>query len=282
MKGVSLTPLDLTRVSPPPGGGEKTFRARTARRIEGLRAEGGFSDDVQSYVTRILENAMNAGALHAIVQTLRLNSQYTYVLNENTPSDEDTFIIRHIHTMVPLDGVRARVRLASAPYELVQWLRSKELDVAICTRPLTANPGSARVPIADWLQIVAIFVPSSGSIFSTRLSSEPGVAQWMARLNCAANAGKAYFVNAILYVGADFGRATAASDSALAVAAPLQHPTMLPLQEPAVPKWALSERYAPMCAWVASLSFSWTLSAPSVASTWALFLVFLDPPNTYQ
>lgn len=280
MKGV--TPLDLSHVSP--ASGDKTFRARTARRIEGLRADKGFSDDVQSYVTRILENAMNAGALHAIVQTIRIDSQYTYVLNENTPSSEDTFIIRHIHTLLPLDAVQARVRLAAAPYELVQWLRSKELDVAICTRPLSSNPGSARVAIADWLQIVAIFVPgpSGGSLFSSRFSGDKAIPQWMTRLNCAIGAGKAYFVNAILQVGADFGRATSDSPSALTVVAPLHHPTMLPLQDPAAPKWTLSERYSTMCAWVTSLSFSWTLSAPSVSSKWALFLIFLDPPSTYQ
>lgn len=286
MKG-AISPLDLTRVGTP-SPRDATFRLRTARRTEGLRADNAFSAEVQMDVARTVQNAMNAGAPYAIVQTIRIDRQYTYVLNSATTSDDDVFAIRNLYSMLPLDAAHARVRLAAAPFELVQWLRSQELDVAICGVPLAkTHTDSARVAIEDWLQIVALFVPgsSSSSIFNARFVADKAldasaIPQWNRRLLRALDAGMPFFVNSVLNIGVDFGRATTAN-SLLAVSTPVRHPTMTPLDDPN-PGWALSERYTVMCTWVSTVNFQWTLSAPSASSKWALFLVLLPPRSTYQ
>lgn len=274
--------LDLTKLATPRGGAE-TFRLKSARKLEGLRSENGFTADVQNDVSKIIQNALVCGSTHASIQTLRIDRQYSYSFQ---PS-EDSFVIHDLYSLVPIENVTARITLASAARDLVNWVREHELDVIVCSRRMDDNPVVSRVPIADWVQLVVLFIPfkpvankhTIGSIFNAQFTDKQlDIAAWNERLLRAQACGSALFINSILYVGADFGIGIGKTERT--VVQPFQHPTRIAMKPD--PGWAVSERLIGMVAWVSQLGYRWTLSAPSAESKWAYFIVCLDPLNTYK
>jgi hypothetical protein len=103
-------------------------------------------------------------------------------------------------------------------------------------------------------------------------------ATWNKRLIYAQSCGACSFINAILYVGVDFG--TQNDVEQRRAVQPLRHPSQIPLVPD--PGWIVSERLLPMLAWVSQLGYRWTLSAPTTTSKWAYLIVFLDPLSTYK
>lgn len=274
---------DLPPVTPRSLGPD-TARRRQARRLELLRTEEDFTANVQDSVARILQGALVTGATHAVVQTVRVDRQYTYQFVE-TKNDADAHVIRDLYSLAPIEGVKARIRFCSSAIRLVEWLRVQGLEVYVCSRRVQDRPFKGQVPVADWMQIVAVFVPhreecpgTIAALFNTQyvdtVMGAGAAKQWTERLARALSKGATYYCNAVLYVGRDFGQGSAGTP----VAEPLHHPTMAPLQV----EWALADRLAPMVMWITQMGYSWTLCAPSAASKWAFFIVLLDPVDTYK
>lgn len=283
MKG-SVSPLDLSKLAPTPrGGGAITFRARSARKWEGLRVANSFDENVKNDVSKVIQNAIVTGQPYAIVQTMRIDSQYTYTFN-SVNDEADCFVIHDLYTKLPIANVKAKVSFASAGRDLIQWLREQELDVIVCSRRVSENPIATQVPIADWVQLLVVFIPfkpikttTLSALFNSQYLDKDTTAstQWSERCLRAQSCGCPFFINSILYVGADYG-----IDGSIIVVDPLRHPDMSPLDPN--PKWCLSERLVTMVAWVHSLGYTWTLAAPRVTSKWAYFVVLMDPISTYK
>ena len=290
MKGLALDLSHLPATTP--RSNAETHRSRSARKMELLRSTDGFTADAQNEVSKILQNAIACGASRATVQTLRIDRQYSYTFQSKS-DESDSFVIHDLYSLVPIENVTAKVTLYAPARDLVQFVREQELDIIVCSRRVSDKLVASRVPVADWIQLVVLFVPfkpvptkqSIGMIFNTQyqdkiLDVNISSAMWNKRLLTAQSCGNAWFINGIFYVGADFGIQGTLEDEQRRVVEPLSHPVMLPLNPN--PEWVLSERCIPMIAWVSQLGYKWTLSAPDVQSKWAYFIVFLDPLPTYK
>jgi hypothetical protein len=156
MKGLALDLSHLPATTP--RNGQETFRARSARKMEGLRIETGFTPDVQNEISKVIQNALACGLTHAAVQTLRIDRQYSYTFNSNT-DESDSFIIHDLYSLAPIENVTAKVTLCSAARDLVNWVREQELDIIVCSRRMSDTQVASRVPIADWINLVVLFIP---------------------------------------------------------------------------------------------------------------------------
>jgi hypothetical protein len=293
MKGLTLDLSHLPVNTPRNGGGgSETFRVRSARKMESLRIENGFTPDVQNEISKIIQNAISCGLSHATIQTLRISGQYSYTFNSNN-EEADSFVIHDLYSLIPMENVTAKVTLCSSARDLVNWIREQELDIIVCSRRMSNTQVASRVPVADWINLVVLFIPfkpnptkqSIGVIFNSQyhdklLDVNVASATWNKRLLLAQSCGSAYFINAILYVGADFGIQNTQGVGERSVIQPLKHPSHVAMVPD--PGWVISERCIPMVAWVSQLGYHWTLSAPSAQSKWAFFIVFLDPLSTYK
>lgn len=290
MKGLNLD-LSHLPATTPRSNGQDTFRVRSARKMEGLRIEPGFTPDVQNEISKVIQNALACGLTHACIQTLRIDRQYSYTFNSTT-DESDSFVIHDLYSLIPIENVTAKVTLYAAARDLVNWVREQELEIIVCSRRMSDTQVASRVPIADWINLVVLFIPfkpittkqTIGVIFNSQyvdklIDINVSSAVWNKRLILAQSCGSCSFINAILYVGVDFGVQNT-EESERRVIQPLRHPSKVALIPD--PGWVIAQRFIPMLAWVSQLGYRWTLTAPTATSKWAYFIVFLDPLNTYK
>ncbi len=257
------------------------------KRFECLNAQGGLTQEVIQTLLSILKNATIAGQTHARVQTLHLAKDYAY--SRRQPPDEKAHPVYDAQTLLPIQGTVTRVHLAARPRELTEWLHEQKVHFIIATS-CTAVPAKGCEPaFADFMHIIALFVPEKASInpsiwnsaFLQKSLDQSMVTSWNEKCLAAIRIGASHFAVCILYYRLDYrfmphGGETELDDSSLVCAAPRENPSMTLAKDCC---FKLESKCVTLVAWSRQIGYSWTLATGS--HNWAYFTVLLDPINKY-
>jgi hypothetical protein len=153
-------------VSTTPRGGIPTSPRQLADLIshqkqlrEGLFLNGNkFKQDDVNNIWKTLRNAANAGARHAVVQTLHLATQYGY----HRGSGEKYYIVHDVHTMQPVAGCKTFIVPSEPVMELILWMRDEThctVKFATQVKQEGREDGTLEPVLANYMHLVACFLP---------------------------------------------------------------------------------------------------------------------------
>lgn len=275
--------------------------AINTQKYETLRRENAFTQEVQQTVVNIIKNALAVGQVHARVQTLRIDYQYSYIFSADHGGDQ-VFQVHDTHTHLPLEAIRTRIHFYAPAKELIEWLRTHIGIQVICTgrtMPGIGEKGGERV-LCGYVHLEALFVPikpatssiTSGggggahphhelmnSVYTHKALDSSAISEWNKRCLYALKVGASHFILFVLFHYADFRAGYALEPSG---GSARHYFTMQPFETD--PEWALDGRFNVVAAWTARLGYQWILTSDSndAENGWAYFTVLLDPISSLK